>query len=137
MTIGDRMKEIRNEIGLTADTVAFRCGYKGKSRLSNYENNERNVPIAELINIASVYEPILGDWVLYYIITGKDYREQIENYKAPELTVSTAVASLKSILVDMVETGRIRIEPGLDASQIIEQFTKSFENRSKQTLKAL
>lgn len=136
-TVGKRIAEMRDLANLKPNQLAFRVGYKSPSRLSNYENGIRQPPIEEVRTIADALTPILGDHVLFYILTGRDYRDEIENYSEPEITVQKAALAFKELIAEMEELGRIKIEPGLDVSDLAHEFTKSFLSANAGNLKAL
>lgn len=55
MTIGERIKHRREELGLSQDEVAIRCGYKSRSSINKIENT-RNLPIDKVEVIARVLD---------------------------------------------------------------------------------
>ena len=52
-TRGQRIKARREELGLSQKTLAARCGWKSKSRISNYEVDFREPSDRDVIRIAS------------------------------------------------------------------------------------
>ena len=63
-TVGDRIKERRDELGWTQDVLAQKAGIS-KSFLSDLENNKRNVSSQHLLDIARVLNLSLD-----YLMTG-------------------------------------------------------------------
>jgi transcriptional regulator with XRE-family HTH domain len=53
-TVGDRIREIREESGITQERLAERAGLS-KGFLSDVENNKRNVSAENLLKIANVF----------------------------------------------------------------------------------
>ena len=51
-TVGDRIREIRDELGLTQDQLASHAGLS-KGFLSDVENNKRNLSSRNLLSIAN------------------------------------------------------------------------------------
>lgn len=51
-TVGDRIREIREDLGLTQDQLAARAGVS-KGFLSDVENNKRNLSSRNLLSIAT------------------------------------------------------------------------------------
>ena len=50
-TIGQRIKILRKNLGLTQDALAQKMHFENKSRISNYENNKANFSIAVLLEL--------------------------------------------------------------------------------------
>lgn len=65
-TLGDRIKARRTELGISQTELAMALGMTGaqKSRISDWENNKRKVPIGEIVRIAQALkimpEALLG-----------------------------------------------------------------------------
>lgn len=55
MTMGERIKHRREELGLSQDEVATRCGYKSRSSINKIEKT-RHLPIDKVEIIAKVLE---------------------------------------------------------------------------------
>ena len=53
--IGDRIKQRRQEIGLTQDEMAKRMGYKTRSSICKIENSD-NMPLSKITRIARVLD---------------------------------------------------------------------------------
>lgn len=66
MTLGDRIKERRTDLGWTQDVLAQKAGIS-KGFLSDLENNKRNISAETLLDVAKV----LG-LSLDYLMTGAD-----------------------------------------------------------------
>src|SRR5687767_3968832 len=66
MTLGDRIKERRTDLGWTQDVLAQKAGIS-KGFLSDLENNNRNISAERLLDVAKV----LG-LSLDYLMTGVD-----------------------------------------------------------------
>lgn len=56
MNIGDRVRELREEKGMTQQELAERLGYKHKSSLAHIENNERDIPRSMVVKLADILE---------------------------------------------------------------------------------
>lgn len=52
MTIGERIKKRREELGLSQETLAERLGYKSKSSINKIELNQRDLPQSKIKMIA-------------------------------------------------------------------------------------
>jgi len=55
MTMGERIRQRREELGLSQDEVAIRCGYKSRSSINKIET-KRSLPIDKVEVIARVLE---------------------------------------------------------------------------------
>ena len=56
MTIGDRIRMRREELGLTQKELAERLGYKTKSSITKIEAGDSNLPITKVAKIAKALE---------------------------------------------------------------------------------
>lgn len=56
-TIGRRLRQVRHDHGWTLDEVAaLSAGEFTRNALSNYERGERNLSVARLLRLASIYQ---------------------------------------------------------------------------------
>ena len=66
MTVGERIKKRRIELGLTQDELAERMGYKGKSSVSVAETRGDNVTTTKVKKFAKAldvsYNYLIGDY---------------------------------------------------------------------------
>ncbi len=53
VSIGKRIRLARDKVGYSQGELAQRCGFKGQSRISNYESGTREPSVAELVQIAT------------------------------------------------------------------------------------
>lgn len=75
MTIGERIKQRRMELGLSVDEVAEKLG-KNRATIYRYESNEiENLPVGTLEPLAKILETTPAQ------LMGWDYEEQDENYR--------------------------------------------------------
>ena len=79
MTIGDKLKQIRKEKGLTQDYVAEVTGI-GRSNLSRYETNAVEPTFPTISKLAKIYNVDIG------VLTGQEL----------DITIGTYVDSLIS-----------------------------------------
>ena len=54
MTTGERIREIREQRGMSQQELALRCGWTSRSTISKIEKNERETRLKSLIKIAKV-----------------------------------------------------------------------------------
>lgn len=56
MTMGDRIKNRRTELGMTQQELAVKMGFKTRSHISLLEQGNRNIPISKIKNLANALE---------------------------------------------------------------------------------
>lgn len=56
MTIGDRIKNRRIELGMTQQELAVKMGFKTRSHISLLEQGDRNIPISKIKKLANALE---------------------------------------------------------------------------------
>ena len=56
MTMGDRIKNRRIELGMTQQELAVKMGFKTRSHISLLEQGDRNIPISKIKNLANALE---------------------------------------------------------------------------------
>lgn len=65
--IGDRIRWVRERMGLNQSQFARKLGLSGPSAISKYEKGQRKPLMQHLILISA-----WGPWSLYWLITGKE-----------------------------------------------------------------
>ena len=60
MTIGDRIKNRRIELGMTQQELAEKVGFKTRASVSRLEGGDRNIPISKLKKLAEVLDTTIG-----------------------------------------------------------------------------
>lgn len=121
--VGKRIRTAREKAGLTVDQVAFRCDWT-KSRLSNYENGIRAAGIEEINKISDALEPFLGKYVNFYLVQGLWPSELNSKLQLPALTIDKAIKVFKSVIGDAMDFGRLKLEPGLSATELVEVYSE-------------
>lgn len=56
MTMGDRIKNRRIELGITQQELAEKMGFKTRSHISLLEQGDRNIPISKIKKLANALE---------------------------------------------------------------------------------
>lgn len=56
MTMGDRIKNRRIELGMTQQELAVKMGFKTRSHISLLEQGDRNIPISKIKKLANALE---------------------------------------------------------------------------------
>lgn len=56
MTMGDRIKTRRIELGMTQQELAVKMGFKTRSHISLLEQGDRNIPVSKIKQLANVLE---------------------------------------------------------------------------------
>lgn len=95
MTIGDRVKKLRNEKGLSQEELAQKLGYKHKTSISKIESNNRRLTQPKIQAIAEVFgispsELLLGttddEIPTHYTAEEEELQEYLEELKnRPEM----------------------------------------------------
>ncbi|GEA08515.1 hypothetical protein KUL42_32760 [Alteromonas sp. KUL42] len=122
-TIGNRIRIAREKAGLTVPQLAFRCDWS-KSRISNYENGIRTAGIEEINKLSDALEPFLGKYVNFYFVEGTWPNELGSSYRIPALTIEKSVQAFREVIGDAIDFGRIKLEPGLNPSELVESYSR-------------
>ena len=69
--VGERIKVKRKALKLTQSELAEKCGWKGQSRISNYESNTRQPKYADLELLAGALQCKIGD-----LLSDEDFNER-------------------------------------------------------------
>ena len=56
MTIGERIRDRRKELGMTQEELAKSCGYSGRSCVNKLELSRKNVPLSRIEDIAKALQ---------------------------------------------------------------------------------
>ena len=67
MTIYERIKQLRLQLGMSQEELAKKVGYEGKSAISKVENGERDISHSMLIKYAEALHVTPS-----YLLTGSD-----------------------------------------------------------------
>ena len=91
MTIGERIKEIRTQKGLSQEELAKRMGYKTRSAVCQVERNGNNITsdrIEAFANALNVSVQTLMGWNenIDYVVTQEEHKIIVEFRNADELT---------------------------------------------------
>lgn len=93
MTLGDRVKHLREKQGMTQEELAQRLGKKSKSTVAHIETGNRDIPrsmVVELAKILNVSPCYLMGWEEEKEITPietnrSDLRELLKQLTEPEI----------------------------------------------------
>lgn len=80
MTIYDRIKARRIELGMSQSELARRVGYHGKSVISKVENGERDISQTMVVK----YAEVLGVSVTYLLVGEENSDKTVENENITE-----------------------------------------------------
>lgn len=64
MTVGENIKRIRKELGITQDELAVRCGYSHRSSINKIETGQAGVPDDKILLFASALH-VTPDFLFY------------------------------------------------------------------------
>lgn len=104
-TVGGRIKNLRIDAGLTQDQLAEKLHLEGKSAISNYENNSRDVSSERLAQLSSLFH-VPAD----YILNG-DAEENLDS------TVNEAIEILNNLKTEKAKQAALAM---LRQIQILE-----------------
>lgn len=76
MSIGTRIKQKREELGLSQDELAVKMGYKSRSSINKIENGTNDIPQSKVVAFAKA----LGTSVSYLM----GWQEEIDDIKLPD-----------------------------------------------------
>lgn len=103
MTVGERIKEFRINLGLTQDELAKKIGYKSRATVNKIESGEREITqsmIKKFADALHVSPSVIMGW--------EDFPEKTEVANIPIETVETASmiheAENTEEIIDIVET---------------------------------
>ena len=123
--ISGRFREVVELSGLDPAVISFRCGWKARTRITNYMNGERTPGAQELMQLDKVLLPVLGKYVSNYILHGDGEKIQ-EN---GELTLAAVNRAFTYLINDYVEMGRLVAEPKLTTSRMLDDFNDVYLKR--------
>lgn len=119
MTIGQRIKQRREELGMTQNELAKKVGYKGKAAISRIETSEGELSSAIILRIAPAigvspskllegeeYQHFLSD---YYEFDADDVR-LIDNYRC---LTDDGQRKLENYLYDLLKNPE-NVLPGVE-----------------------
>lgn len=78
--IGDKVKQRRQELGLTQEELAHKMGYKSKSTINKIEKNVHDVSQSNLLKLASVLECHPSYFIDVEIKHNEHYSEHLIEY---------------------------------------------------------
>ena len=95
MTIGERIKNRREELGLTQDEVAKKCGYKSRSSVNKIELS-RDLPLKKVSIMAEALETTpayLMGWEEEHNFSD-DFMEKLSKYPPEEVKRAMEIIDL-------------------------------------------
>lgn len=119
MTIGERIKKLREENNMTQEQLAHRLGYKTKSSVAHIENG-RDIPRSMVVKLAD----ILGTTPAYLM----GWEDDITPYQMPDTEPPTNSNSIykmlddekKTVPVELTLDGITKVLSGLSESELDE-----------------
>ena len=100
MTIGERIKKRREELGLSQETLAERLGYKSKSSINKIELNQRDLPQSKIKMIADALG-VTPD----YIMGWDEESSVIADYNYYEVPRFESIAAGFGVIANAVPIG--------------------------------
>lgn len=105
-TIGGRIKKLRIEAGFTQEELAEKLHLEGKSAISNYENNTRNVSAQMLSQLSTIF------------YTSSDYILHGDNTDNIDAVINEATTILNNLKSDEAKNAAVVV---LKQIQILEK----------------
>lgn len=78
MTVGERIKELRTNLGLTQEELAYKIGYKSRATVNKIESGEREITqsmIVKFANALHVTPSVIMGWETLSDIDVNEERE--------------------------------------------------------------
>lgn len=111
MEIGENIKRIRKEQGLTQKKLGELCGI-AESNIRKYENGKQNPKIETVDKIAHALKvnivDIMDDYTFEQYQTTSEYQEGLK-----ELSAEQGIVTILSSIYDSVEEKKIELRPGV------------------------
>lgn len=119
MTIGERIKEMREKRGMTQEELAVACGYKSRSTINKFEKNICEIKLSNVQKIAAALN-VDPD----YLVFGNDGSEPEEPHIVGEETLQQEMS--RRMLEKMIEFYK---------TMTLEQQVAAFERVMKEETK--
>lgn len=115
---GTRLREKREQAGLQANELAYRCGWSGAQRLSNYENGSRLPNLEVFSELCFQLDKINGDSTAHYVLLNEDVV-----LDKPISNDSKSIAgAFKRTIEDAIHLDIIRFKPKRNESDLFQIF---------------
>lgn len=105
MTLYDRIRIVREGLGISQTDLAKQCGYKGRQMISQIESGIIDLPVSKLILIAAALNVTPS-----YLLGDEDYVEQSDAL----FEASAEIMRLGFKVASLDEFDRIRLEERID-----------------------
>ena len=126
-TFGQRLREKREQAGLQANELAYRCGWNGAQRLSNYENGSRMPNLQYFSEICEQLDKINGDSTAHYVLRNENVI--IEDYS--EKDEGSVIEAFKQTMADAVHLDITNFRPKRGESDLLQIFINHLRSASK------
>lgn len=107
--IGDRIKERREQLGMSQEELAYRMGYKHKSSINKIETQGRKVPQDKILMLANILETTTN-----YLLEDDDYSGNDYNLK-----IAVGERIKKARLENGITTSELANKLGLPVNRVI------------------
>lgn len=116
MTIGERIKKRREELGLTQEEVAKKCGYKSRSSINKIELS-RDLPLRKVEIMADALETTPG------VLMGWD--EELEHLRNKIVKESLDLITINDEEVDLINSQQDKVNY---YTELLSKMKQNFEN---------
>lgn len=136
MSIGQRLKEMREDANLTQEDLASRIGKKSAGTIGNYEQGVNKIDLDTLLDLSKVLEQRLNKECFLYLATGRrfdEYSADMDQLNSKGyLHISEVTKNLRNVLVSAIHLKLIKIPYGEKRIEtIISSLVDSFEEAAK------
>lgn len=109
MTVGERIKELRTNLGLTQEELAYKIGYKSRATVNKIESGEREITqsmIVKFANALHVTPSVIMGWDKMPEIKHKGDIEKIVNAATSNEDLKTFFTQVAEMTPEDFETAR-------------------------------
>jgi transcriptional regulator with XRE-family HTH domain len=138
-TLGQRIRELRNKVGMSQADLAFEM-QGGGTTISQYENDKREPKLSDLQKLHEKLAATLGD-NYFYLLTGNHPTSEFfeQNIKTQYVKREDIINLLSEFVSEMVEIKEIRLSPRLKPTKFASMFMEkklAYTNQSEELIKA-
>lgn len=136
MSMGENIKKLREDLGMSQEELASRMGYSHKSSINKIEMGKQDIPQSKVIELAKIFN-INPCVILDYTPEECDYQRWDENspkvkdtselYRQMQLHFGSEVTELVQMFSQLNRKGK---KKALDSIQDLNKITEYIEKES-------
>lgn len=112
-TVGDRIKERREQINMTQDELASKLGYKSRSSINKIEKESRGIPLDKIQDIAVILRTSPA-----YLMGWEEHKDQVSLESNIYDSITKTFGEDTSLLVNryqqLNDDGRKKVDDYID-----------------------